>query len=352
MRLYPLALSAFLVAALSITGCKKKPADMPVSTINSATSSSVETAATNGNTVTPAQSSSSSTFDINTVPVSKVMLPPFPYLDYPEKLENGYRHNNKDSDFDEVQLIAGRDIRKVEGKVSRRFYPHTTIGMSATGSVKNYENAIKSLGGAKVNEIMPADPAFLKLHTEDESTLAKKMHLPGIRNGGQNYQVYLLRTDKTNIWFIVSIFDDESSTWLVTVEEKALEQSVGLVKADAMAASLQTQGHITLYLSFDTDSDVIKTDSKPVVDEIVKLLRADEKLQLNIEGHTDNVGAAAHNKTLSQARAQAVVKAITSQGINPTRLNAIGMGAERPLQDNSSEAGRAKNRRVELVKLK
>jgi outer membrane protein OmpA-like peptidoglycan-associated protein len=58
--------------------------------------------------------------------------------------------------------------------------------------------------------------------------------------------------------------------------KKSLEQSVGLVKADAMAASLQTQGHITLYLSFDTDSDVIKTDSKPVVDEIVKLLRVDE----------------------------------------------------------------------------
>jgi hypothetical protein len=59
------------------------------------TSSSVETAATNTNTVTPAQSAASPTFDVNTVPVSGIALPPFPYLDYPEKLENGYRHNNQ-----------------------------------------------------------------------------------------------------------------------------------------------------------------------------------------------------------------------------------------------------------------
>jgi 2'-5' RNA ligase len=51
-------------------------------------------------------------------------------------------------------------MRKVEGKVSRRFYPHTTIGMSATGSVKNYENAIKSLGGVKVNGSRQLIPLF------------------------------------------------------------------------------------------------------------------------------------------------------------------------------------------------
>src|SRR5471032_262369 len=344
MRLYTLSFTVCLLAALSLAACKKKPAEAPASNASAASVSSADTV----QVASPMAAKPG--FDINSVPVSSVALPPFPYLAYPDKLDDGYKHNTQDSDFDEVQLIAGHDLRTLEGKVSRRFFPHNTIGMSAIGSVKNHENAIKSLGGVLVNDIVPADPAFRKLHPEEDSVLAKKMHLPGINNGGKNYHVYLLRTDKTNIWFVVSIFDDDNLTWLLTVEEKALEQSVGLIKADAMAASLQTQGHVALYLPFDTDSDVIKAEGKTAVDEIVKLLRADSKLQLNIEGHTDNAGAAAHNKNLSLARAQAVVKAISAQGIDAARLNALGLGAERPLQDNSTEAGRAKNRRVELVK--
>lgn len=344
MRLYTLSFTVCLLAALSLAACKKKPAEAPASNASAASVSSADTVQI------ASPKAAKPGFDINSVPVSSVALPPFPYLAYPDKLDDGYKHNTQDSDFDEVQLIAGHDLRTVEGKVSRRFFPHNTIGMSAIGSVKNHENAIKSLGGVLVNDIVPADPEFRKLHPEQDSVLAQKMHLPGISNGGKNYHVYLLRTDKTNIWFVVSIFDDDNLTWLLTVEEKPLQQSVGFIKADAMAASLQTQGHVALYLPFDTDSDVIKAEGKTAVDEIVKLLRADSKLQLNIEGHTDNVGAAAHNKTLSLARAQAVVKAITAQGIDATRLNALGLGAERPLQDNANEAGRAKNRRVELVK--
>jgi hypothetical protein len=135
---------------------------MSVSTINSATSSSVETAATNTNTVTPAQSAASPTFDVNTVPVSGIALPPFPYLDYPEKLENGYQHNNQDSNFDEVQLIAGRTCARWKEKFHGDFI-HDNWDVS-NRLRKNYENAIKSLGGVKVNEITPVDPAFLKLH--------------------------------------------------------------------------------------------------------------------------------------------------------------------------------------------
>ena len=84
--------------------------------------------------------------------------------------------------------------------------------------------------------------------------------------------------------------------------------------------------------------------------EIGKLLQASPALRLGVEGHTDNAGTPAHNQALSEARAREVVRIITSQSIAADRLQAVGFGQSRPLADNATEAGRAQNRRVELVK--
>ena len=84
--------------------------------------------------------------------------------------------------------------------------------------------------------------------------------------------------------------------------------------------------------------------------EVLKLLQASPALRLAVEGHTDNAGTPAHNQQLSEARAQEVVRNLTTQGIAANRLLAAGFGQTKPLADNATEAGRAKNRRVELVK--
>ncbi len=84
--------------------------------------------------------------------------------------------------------------------------------------------------------------------------------------------------------------------------------------------------------------------------EILKLLQTSPALRLAVEGHTDNAGTPAHNQQLSEARAQAVLRSLTAQGIAASRLQAIGFGQAEPLADNTTEAGRAQNRRVELVK--
>ena len=80
------------------------------------------------------------------------------------------------------------------------------------------------------------------------------------------------------------------------------------------------------------------------------MLRADPVLKLAVEGHTDNTGDAAHNRTLSEARARAVVAALAGKGIDAGRLQSAGFGADKPAADNAGEDGRARNRRVELVK--
>lgn len=102
---------------------------------------------------------------------------------------------------------------------------------------------------------------------------------------------------------------------------------------------------------FDTDSDVIKPASAPVVKEIARGLAANPGLKLTIEGHTDSAGDAAHNLDLSKRRAEAVKAVLTGQfKVDASRLNTAGLGSTKPVDSNDTPKGRAQNRRVELVK--
>ena len=102
---------------------------------------------------------------------------------------------------------------------------------------------------------------------------------------------------------------------------------------------------------FDTGKATLKPESDAALAEIAKLLTADTALKLNVVGHTDNAGSLDANMKLSQARAEAVAKALTRRhGIAASRLKSFGVASLAPVASNDSEDGRAKNRRVELVK--
>jgi OOP family OmpA-OmpF porin len=139
---------------------------------------------------------------------------------------------------------------------------------------------------------------------------------------------------------------------VVTVEDKAREQKMVTVKADEMADAIKSGGKIALYgITFDFDKADIRPESKPQLDEIGGLLKADESLKLMITGHTDDQGGAAYNLDLSKRRADAVVEALIEQyGIGPDRLMAQGVGLAAPVASNETQEGRARNRRVELVR--
>ncbi|MGZ3614206.1 MAG: OmpA family protein, partial [Thermodesulfobacteriota bacterium] len=134
---------------------------------------------------------------------------------------------------------------------------------------------------------------------------------------------------------------------LVILEMQPMTQEV---TADAMYAALNKDGFVALYINFDTGKSDITPESRGIVDQIAALLQAHPELKVSIEGHTDNVGTPQSNKTLSLQRAKSVMNAVGQKGIAATRLTAVGWGQEKPIADNRSEEGRAKNRRVEIVK--
>jgi len=118
---------------------------------------------------------------------------------------------------------------------------------------------------------------------------------------------------------------------------------------EQIAKDLEEFGRARIYgINFDTDSDRIKDESKPTLNQIVSLLKAKLQWKMTIEGHTDARGSAEHNQTLSERRANAVKLYLQSAGIEPERLKAVGYGFSKPVATNDHPAGRAQNRRVEL----
>ena len=138
---------------------------------------------------------------------------------------------------------------------------------------------------------------------------------------------------------------------VVTVEAKPMDAGLAVVESGAMEKALDATGHIAIYgITFDTDKDVPLPASEASIAEIGKLLKDNPSLKLHVVGHTDNEGKHDYNMGLSKRRAQSVVKALTGEyGIAADRLLASGVGSLAPVASNSSEEGRAKNRRVELV---
>lgn len=304
-------------------------------------------------TVRPDSAAAAVGFDPASAPVSTGTLGAWPYfgplkgyeaLSKQNRPGDSARELQKDVGFDHYDFFDGVKLIPVEG---RRFSVKY-IGKDASffEFKKNYESVIKSLGGVTVYE-----------GTGEPLEAAKRKFPEGSHRGRywlkkDEMGVYFLRTPDKEIW--VEAYHpfpvDNTDYWLTVVEKKALEVTVQVLPAEALKKALDTDGHVALYINFDTDKTAMKAESAPIVAEVVKLLTANPALKLTVEGHTDNAGTPAHNQTLSEGRANAVVGALMAQGISLDRLQAKGFGQQKPLVANDSEASKAKNRRVELVK--
>ena len=129
------------------------------------------------------------------------------------------------------------------------------------------------------------------------------------------------------------------------ISEKLSEAAAAVEKAIA-----ETGKFVTNNILFDTGKATIKPESDTELDRIAEYMKANPTVRFEVQGHTDNQGSDKVNDPLSQERAEAVVKALEAKGVDGFNLRAVGQGSHEPVADNSTDAGRAQNRRVEFIK--
>ncbi len=222
--------------------------------------------------------------------------------------------------------LAGDKEQKVEGRYWQIAY-WIKEGAKKGGPVqigRNYANLFLKNGGTRLLEDLDAGGGILTAR------------MPA---GGKN------------IWLEVDISNDGEVFTLTVVEEAAMEQKVEF-SAMELSTILNEKGSVALHgILFDTGQATIRGESKGDLQAIGDLLKQQPALRLEIQGHTDNVGAPDANRRLSEARAAAVKQyLVTSHGVPADRLTASGFGDAKPVADNTTEQGRAQNRRVELVR--
>lgn len=224
--------------------------------------------------------------------------------------------------FDSAKFKTGKGTEAVvEGKRFDIKY-QTITGNEYPGPIailRNHQQAITNIGGTVLFE----DPRYTWLK------VAK---------------------DGKEIWAQVDTAWNKGYM-LTIIEKQAMAQEV-VASADLFRSGLNSSGHVEVPgIFFDTGKSVLKPESEAAVAEIAKLLKADPVLKVYVVGHTDNVAALDLNLKLSQARADAVVQALVAKhGIAAGRMSGQGIGPLSPVADNGADEGRAKNRRVELVK--
>jgi outer membrane protein OmpA-like peptidoglycan-associated protein len=253
--------------------------------------------------------------------------------------------HNKDAAFDKYEFFDGTKLISVEGRLAT--IDAIGEGASAVQIMRTYESLVRDLGGVKVFEGAAKDLENLGLKFSNER------HRNSTWDEDQ-FGVYVVRLPDREVWveaYISTYPTQQGHYYLTVVERKSLEVKASMLPAEEMKKELDAKGHVALYINFDFNRADIKPESQPIIDEVTKLLNTNPDLKLAVEGHTDNVGTPNYNRQLSEARARSVVSALTTRGIGGQRLKSAGYGQDKPIADNGSEEGRAKNRRVELVKM-
>ncbi|MDM1296314.1 OmpA family protein [Sphingobacterium sp. N143] len=286
-------------------------------------------------------------FDISSIPVSEQELGPFPFFSFPEGLEEQNKPIQRK--FDRIYFPIDGKMTAIEGKVWKTNVTVTSGNYddwSLPFFEKSYDEAIKAVGGVKIFDGEISQEEYDRYHKE-ATYLGEE---GSIGYTGQKIKVYAIhRADGADIY--IQLTGNTAGGYLNILQKEAFKQTITMLKSDQIQKELDEKGKAVLYINFDVDKASLKPDGKDAVAEIIKVLQKDSNLKISIEGHTDDTGNATHNQKLSESRAATVMDELIKAGINTSRLKAVGYGAEKPLVANDSEDNKAKNRRVELVKM-
>lgn len=226
-------------------------------------------------------------------------------------------------------------LETVEGVQTYLVYdtPGETSHASGLQIQRNFQNAVKARGGVVIAEYGAEDSG--------------KQLNDATWGGGDRSTVLRLNQGGKEVWAWVHPYNGGAGYVLYIAEREAMTQAI---VANELLDKINRDGYVALYINFDTGKASIKPDSQATLDQVAQMLKSAPTLQLEVGGHTDNVGKPDANLKLSAARAESVLQALVGRGIAAKRLAAKGYGDSKPVADNRSEEGRAKNRRVELTR--
>ncbi|HEX5757123.1 MAG TPA: DUF4892 domain-containing protein [Arenimonas sp.] len=233
---------------------------------------------------------------------------------------------------------------EVEGRLTRIVY-NNPAERSTLEIFSNYQQALATVGARSLFTCALDDcgPSWAR------SSWNRFNGLFAAADGDPRYLATKLQTSDGTAYIAVMV--GKRRTQVDIVEVVGMQGDMVVADAAALAKGIAAEGRVSVYgIHFDTDKADIKPESQPALDEIAKLLREQSELKLYVVGHTDMQGALAHNRSLSESRARAVVKVLVEKhGIAAARLEGHGVGPLAPVASNANDGGRGKNRRVELV---
>ncbi len=263
------------------------------------------------------------------------------------------------------QIAKGLDV---EGQVTRIYY--TLDGSARTDDevYRNYHDALAragfellaagyvaagkrsaGVGSRQFREVLFAENPF-----NDSRGAVNEMVRGSATSGGGGVVVARKARAADTVYVVASVYrfrEDRISTLIDVIEVAAAETGLVSVDADAIGAGIRDNGRVVLDgLLFDFNKATLQAASAPTLAQIATYLRTVPTKRFFVVGHTDAKGTVAYNQDLSTARARAVVEALVrDHGIPSAQLEAHGVGQLAPVFTNGTEAGRARNRRVELV---
>lgn len=287
---------------------------------------------------------------------------------------------DKTTEYDETYMITGpvvaspRDVKGpgwslLEGRI-RYLYYKLPSGISALAMRRNFVDSMKEKGvTVQFDCAVAKGDCFVNGEPEPGVSLALLLDTPVnmppiegrvVRNVVKDDKaryIYGFKDEaegRTHIAMALSGGTELPGYIIIKVVEGAEmpTNQIVVVEADALRKELTDKGLVNLYgITFDFDKAEIRPESSAQLEQIARLLKADPSFALDVVGHTDDRGGADYNLDLSRRRAQAVTQELSGRyGVEPARLTPIGKGAQQPVTNNATEEGRAKNRRVELVR--
>ena len=338
-----------LYGCLAVAACKDKKEEAPGQTME--TSATSTSAAPNEN--------KAATAEINWEQIPTLdNIGDFPFVTAPEGIDiYDFPEDNQPKDgitdlypFKKFEVYNGTGVSAVEGKLAVLFFMEDkSNGFKYDQYIfdRNFKDYFKKIGAKLLYEGKRPDNDAMR-EKLNENLFSGKRNTTGWADDSP-FSVYAFKNNGNK--YVVTTQSNSAQGTIFVMELKDFESTVKAYKASDIQKELEAKGKAVLYINFDTDKATLKSDGQLVVAEIDKLLKSDPKLKLSIQGYTDNTGSAEHNKTLSQQRAETVYSNLVAAGIAKDRIAAKGYGADKPLAPNDTEENKAKNRRVELVKM-